>query len=115
MVRAPEVLLGSAQYTEAVDMWSVGCIFGELLRHEPLFPGQSEVAMASLITKLLGSPSERIWPVRTSRTLPSARVSGASLQSSTALARCRQRAFALLVKSMLHSWTAGKVLLGMVE
>lgn len=60
--RAPEVLLGSAQYTEAVDMWSVGCIFGELLRHEPLFPGQSEVAMASLITKLLGSPSERIWP-----------------------------------------------------
>ena len=37
--RAPEILLGSRQYTPAVDIWSVGCIFGELILHEPLFPG----------------------------------------------------------------------------
>ena len=39
--RPPEVLLGGEQYTQALDMWSVGCVFGELLKHEPLFPGRS--------------------------------------------------------------------------
>ena len=39
--RAPEVLLGAEQYTEAVDMWSCGCIFAELLKNDPLFPGRS--------------------------------------------------------------------------
>lgn len=61
--RAPEVLLGDASYTEALDMWAVGCVFGELLKHEPLFPGRSDLAMVDLIVKLLGAPSEHIWPV----------------------------------------------------
>lgn len=39
--RAPEVLLGAEQYTEAVDLWSVGCILAELLRNDPLFPGRT--------------------------------------------------------------------------
>lgn len=39
--RAPEVLLGAEQYTEAIDMWSCGCILAELLRGEPLFPGRT--------------------------------------------------------------------------
>lgn len=41
--RAPELLLGADKYDQAVDMWSVGCIFGELLKKEPLLPGKNEV------------------------------------------------------------------------
>ncbi|CAI0408194.1 unnamed protein product [Linum tenue] len=40
--RAPEVLLGSTHYSTAVDMWSVGCIFAEMVRRQALFPGDSE-------------------------------------------------------------------------
>ena len=39
--RAPEVLLGCERYTEAVDLWGAGCIFAELLRNQPLFPGKT--------------------------------------------------------------------------
>ena len=62
--RPPEVLWGSEQYTEALDMWAVGCIFGELLRHEPLFPGKTELAMVQAFVGLLGPPTPAIWPVR---------------------------------------------------
>lgn len=41
--RAPEVLLGSTHYATPVDIWSVGCIFAELARRAPLFPGDSEL------------------------------------------------------------------------
>lgn len=61
--RAPEILLGQETYTEAVDMWAVGCIFAELLRNEPLFPAKSELETLQLMTNLLGAPNERIWPV----------------------------------------------------
>jgi cyclin-dependent kinase 8/11 len=37
--RAPELLLGTSHYTPAVDMWAIGCIFGELLTLNALFPG----------------------------------------------------------------------------
>eukprot|EP00913_Durusdinium_trenchii_P018593 g17471.t1 len=40
--RAPELLLGAKRYTMAVDMWSVGCNFGELLLKRPLLPGKCE-------------------------------------------------------------------------
>lgn len=60
--RAPEILLGQDTYTEAVDMWAVGCIFAELLRNEPLFPAKSELETLQLMTNLLGAPNERIWP-----------------------------------------------------
>jgi len=39
--RAPEILLGSTKYTKAVDMWSVGCILGELIIGKAIFPGTS--------------------------------------------------------------------------
>jgi mitogen-activated protein kinase 15 len=39
--RAPEILLGSTKYSKAVDMWSVGCILGELILGKPIFPGTS--------------------------------------------------------------------------
>ena len=60
--RAPELLLGSPKYTAAVDMWAVGCILAELLRHEPLFPGKTEAHVLDLIFNLLGSPNDDIWP-----------------------------------------------------
>jgi cell division cycle 2-like protein len=41
--RAPEILLGTKEYARAVDIWSVGCVFAELVRHEPIFPGTSEL------------------------------------------------------------------------
>jgi serine/threonine protein kinase len=39
--RAPEVLLGAKHYSTPVDLWSIGCIFAEMLNHRPLFPGDS--------------------------------------------------------------------------
>ncbi|KAM7537306.1 hypothetical protein Aperf_G00000064233 [Anoplocephala perfoliata] len=60
--RAPEVLLGDKMQTKAIDIWSAGCIMGELLLHKPLFPGKTEINQLELIIDLLGTPNERIWP-----------------------------------------------------
>lgn len=60
--RAPELLLGSKVQTTAVDMWAVGCIFGELLGKVPLMAGKSEINQFQLIVDLLGTPSDQIWP-----------------------------------------------------
>lgn len=38
--RAPELLLSASEYTSAVDMWSVGCIFAEMLKRIPFLPGK---------------------------------------------------------------------------
>ncbi|KAK3284419.1 Mitogen-activated protein kinase 4b [Cymbomonas tetramitiformis] len=56
--RAPELLLSCSEYTAAIDVWSVGCIFAELLGRKPLFPGKDYVHQLNLITKVVGSPSE---------------------------------------------------------
>lgn len=55
--RAPEIMLSWREYTKAIDMWSVGCIFAELLGRRPLFPGRDFLHQLSLITDVLGSPS----------------------------------------------------------
>uniref|UniRef100_A0A914VA74 Protein kinase domain-containing protein n=1 Tax=Plectus sambesii TaxID=2011161 RepID=A0A914VA74_9BILA len=60
--RAPELLLGSAIQTTAIDMWATGCIMGELLIHKPLLPGKSEIDQLNKIVDLLGTPNEAIWP-----------------------------------------------------
>ena len=60
--RAPEVLLGGSHYSTPVDMWSVGCMFAEMARKQPLFPGDSELQQLLHIFKLLGTPSEQTWP-----------------------------------------------------
>lgn len=60
--RAPELLLGTSIYDTAVDMWSVGCIFGELLLKEPLFQGKNETDQLARIFRLLGKPTEETWP-----------------------------------------------------
>ncbi|CAN6935552.1 unnamed protein product [Brassica oleracea] len=56
--RAPELLLNSSTYTTAIDMWSVGCIFLELMTGRPLFPGRDHVHQFCLILELIGSPTE---------------------------------------------------------
>jgi nemo like kinase len=55
--RAPEILMGAKHYSAAVDVWSVGCIFGELLGRRILFQAQNPVQQLELITELLGTPS----------------------------------------------------------
>ncbi|TPX12757.1 uncharacterized protein E0L32_000934 [Thyridium curvatum] len=64
--RAPEILLGGRQYSTGVDMWSVGCIFAEMCTRKPLFPGDSEIDEIFKIFRLLGTPTEEIWPGVTS-------------------------------------------------
>jgi len=61
--RPPELLLGSDVYDSSLDIWSIGCIFGELLRGKAMFPGESEIECLRLMCKVLGTPSERIWKV----------------------------------------------------
>jgi serine/threonine protein kinase len=60
--RAPEVLLGDSAYTFAVDNWSVGCLFYELLTDQALFPCNSELEQIGRIFKVCGSPSAADWP-----------------------------------------------------
>ncbi|MCJ1267324.1 hypothetical protein MMC22_007209 [Lobaria immixta] len=82
--RAPELLLGAEKYGPEVDLWSIGCIFGELVKKEPLFQGKNEVdqlskvsilpvtkafpAMVPLVQplfqifELCGIPTEETWP-----------------------------------------------------
>ena len=56
--RAPEFLLNYEKFTAAMDMWSVGCIFGELLLREPLLPGTDAIHQIEIIFNLIGTPSE---------------------------------------------------------
>ena len=58
--RAPEVILSWRKYTAAIDVWSVGCILAELVIRKPLLPATSEEEQLSMITKLLGNPSEKL-------------------------------------------------------
>ncbi|KAJ7945730.1 Kinase family protein [Quillaja saponaria] len=60
--RAPELLLGTKQYSTAIDMWSVGCIMAELVSKQPLFKGGREVEQLDKIFRTLGTPDEKIWP-----------------------------------------------------
>lgn len=55
--RAPEILLGSQKYTTGVDMWSVGCILGELIGGKPMFPGNSTMNQLDRILEMTGPPT----------------------------------------------------------
>lgn len=56
--RAPEILLGSTKYTVQADLWSVGCIFGELLNCKPMFPGTSTLTQINKVLEVTGKPSK---------------------------------------------------------
>lgn len=51
--RAPELLLNCSEYTAAIDIWSVGCILGEIMTRKPLFPGKDYVHQLKLITEVI--------------------------------------------------------------
>lgn len=57
--RAPEILLGSTRYTKGVDMWSLGCILGELTTGRPIFPGTSTMNQLERIMVVTGKPSQQ--------------------------------------------------------
>ncbi|SAL98190.1 hypothetical protein [Absidia glauca] len=72
--RAPELLFGARHYTKAVDMWAVGCIFGELLALKPIFKGEEakmdnkknvpfQRSQLSKIFEILGTPAKEPKPV----------------------------------------------------
>ncbi|KAI8335373.1 cell wall integrity MAP kinase [Chlamydoabsidia padenii] len=56
--RAPEIMLSFQNYTKAIDMWSVGCIFAELLCGRPLFKGRDYVDQLQQILFILGTPDD---------------------------------------------------------
>jgi len=56
--RAPELLLGSEDYTMSVDMWAIGCIFAELLTRKPFLPGADTENQLKLIVNMIGSPDK---------------------------------------------------------
>ena len=66
--RAPEVLLADGgkgvktTYGPAIDVWSLGCIFAELVLNAPLMAGQGEIDQVKRIFELLGTPDEQTWP-----------------------------------------------------
>ncbi|KAL3990842.1 Cyclin-dependent kinase 2 [Acanthocheilonema viteae] len=60
--RAPEILLRSRFYSTAVDIWSLACIFAELVTSKPLFHADSEIGQLLQIFQILGTPTLEIWP-----------------------------------------------------
>lgn len=60
--RPPEILLGKQRYACGTDMWSLGCIFYEMLTNQPLFAGDSEIDQLFKIFHILGTPNTTIWP-----------------------------------------------------
>jgi cyclin-dependent kinase len=60
--RAPDVLMGSRRYTTPVDVWSIGCIFAEMHTGRPLFPGANDADQLDHIFRLLGTPTETVFP-----------------------------------------------------
>ncbi|EWG91686.1 Kin28p [Saccharomyces cerevisiae P301] len=60
--RAPELLFGAKHYTSAIDIWSVGVIFAELMLRIPYLPGQNDVDQMEVTFRALGTPTDRDWP-----------------------------------------------------
>ncbi|XP_008204879.1 extracellular signal-regulated kinase 2 isoform X3 [Nasonia vitripennis] len=56
--RAPEILIASRRYTKGIDMWSLGCILGEMLLGKPLFPGSSTINQVERIMATLPPPTD---------------------------------------------------------
>ncbi|CEP16757.1 hypothetical protein [Parasitella parasitica] len=56
--RAPELIFGANSYTSSIDIWSAGCVMGELLLGQPMFPGESGIDQLVEIIKVLGTPTK---------------------------------------------------------
>lgn len=59
--RAPEIFFGSKYYSFNIDIWSIGCIFAQLITKEPLFAGDNDISILKKIFSLIGVPSETTW------------------------------------------------------
>lgn len=60
--RPPELLLGCLEYTDKIDMWSVGCIVAEMFRRSGFLKGANEATQLDLIFRTFGHPTEEDWP-----------------------------------------------------
>ncbi|XP_076800979.1 uncharacterized protein LOC143445628 [Clavelina lepadiformis] len=56
--RAPELMLSIGEYSQSIDMWSVGCIFAEMIGRKQIFPGRHYVHQLHLVISILGSPAQ---------------------------------------------------------
>ncbi|KAI5167704.1 cyclin-dependent kinase 7 [Nematocida sp. ERTm5] len=59
--KAPEILLGCNNYTFAVDIWALGCLFAELLQRSPYLPGKSDAHQLELMYTSIGTPTAEEW------------------------------------------------------
>jgi len=59
--RAPELLLSYPKYSNAIDVWSVGCFVAEMFIGRPLFPGRSDLDQLPIIAEKLGFPTDDKW------------------------------------------------------
>uniref|UniRef100_A0A087X8F5 Cyclin-dependent kinase 20 n=1 Tax=Poecilia formosa TaxID=48698 RepID=A0A087X8F5_POEFO len=92
--RAPELLYGARKYDEGVDLWAVGCIFGELLNSSPLFPGENDIEQLCCVLRVLGTPTRESWPVRTTP--------HHSAEHTESRTRTRTSAFSPLLQEMVE-------------
>ena len=60
--RAPEIFFGDFYYTNKIDIWSIGCVFAELITGQTLFKGSNELSTLSKIIDIIGCPTEENWP-----------------------------------------------------
>lgn len=60
--RAPELLLGAKHYTSAIDIWSVGIIFAEMMLRIPYLPGTDDIDQIDVTFRALGTPTDKDWP-----------------------------------------------------
>jgi len=56
--RAPELIFGVQYYTTKIDIWSLGCVLGELVTGEPIFEGESSLDQIVEIIRILGTPTK---------------------------------------------------------
>ncbi|AET41054.1 cyclin-dependent serine/threonine protein kinase SGV1 Ecym_7206 [Eremothecium cymbalariae DBVPG len=59
--RAPELVLGDKNYTTAVDIWGIGCVFAEFFEKKPILQGKTDIDQGHVIFKLMGTPSNDDW------------------------------------------------------
>ncbi|XP_021945954.1 cyclin-dependent kinase 20 [Folsomia candida] len=62
--RSPELLYGARYYDEGVDLWAAAIICAEMLKGEPVFPGENDIDQLYLVISSLGTPDETSWPGR---------------------------------------------------
>uniref|UniRef100_A0A7M5V9H4 Protein kinase domain-containing protein n=1 Tax=Clytia hemisphaerica TaxID=252671 RepID=A0A7M5V9H4_9CNID len=60
--RPPELLLGEERYGPAIDVWSCGCILGELFKRKPMFVANTEQTQLEQISRVCGAPTPAVWP-----------------------------------------------------